>query len=94
MSLSQSRGGKRADCLSCCKNIDEDIRKHSSSGGIFISIAKKVIQEGGIVFGARFDDRWQVMHDLLRLTKTLLRFGAPSTFRVRLERPSNKQKHS
>ena len=60
--LNQEGAKEPIVCLAA-KNIDEDIRKHSSSGGIFISIAKKVIQEGGIVFGARFDDRWQVMHD-------------------------------
>lgn len=44
-------------------NIDEKIRMESSSGGIFTLLAESIIKEGGVVFGARFDDEWQVMLD-------------------------------
>ena len=44
-------------------NKDEDIRLRSSSGGIFYLLAKKTIREGGVVFGARFDESWQVYID-------------------------------
>ena len=45
-------------------NKDAAIRAKSSSGGIFHSLAKWMIeQQGGVVFGARFDDQWEVMHD-------------------------------
>ena len=43
-------------------NPVEEIRSKSSSGGIFTAIAEKVISEGGVVFGARFDDKWEVEH--------------------------------
>lgn len=42
-------------------NRDEEIRKQSSSGGIFHILAEEVINKGGIVFGARFDENWQVV---------------------------------
>ena len=42
---------------------DESVRLQSSSGGIFTALAEKVIQDGGVVFGARFDDDWNVVHD-------------------------------
>lgn len=42
---------------------DETLRKNGSSGGMFQTIAQKVISLGGIVFGARFDDNWNVVHD-------------------------------
>ena len=45
------------------KNKDESVRMESSSGGIFTLLAEKVIQEGGVVFGARFDENWEVVHD-------------------------------
>lgn len=35
---------------------DEDIRLNSSSGGVFTLLAEQVIAEGGVVFGARFDE--------------------------------------
>lgn len=45
------------------KNPNEDVRLKSSSGGFFSMIAEKIIDEGGVVFGARFDENWEVMHD-------------------------------
>lgn len=44
-------------------NTQEEVRMQSSSGGIFSLLAEKVIQEGGVVFGARFDENWQVTID-------------------------------
>lgn len=44
------------------KNKNEEIRRQSSSGGIFTLLAEKVIGEGGVVFGARFDEDWNVIH--------------------------------
>ena len=43
-------------------NPNEAIRKESSSGGAFTMIAEEVINEGGVVFGARFNDSWEVIH--------------------------------
>ena len=42
-------------------NKDEKVRLKSSSGGIFYLLAEKTIDEGGVVFGARFDEQWQVV---------------------------------
>lgn len=42
---------------------NDDIRLKSSSGGIFTSIAECVIEQGGVVFGAKFDEDWSVIHD-------------------------------
>lgn len=44
------------------KNDDEEIRRLSSSGGIFTLLANNVIKNGGVVFGARFDEKWEVVH--------------------------------
>ena len=43
-------------------NRDEEIRLQSSSGGIFTLLAEQVIAEGGVVFGASFDEDWSVIH--------------------------------
>lgn len=45
------------------KNEDESIRLKSSSGGIFTLLAEKIIEDGGVVFGARFNENWEVIHD-------------------------------
>ena len=45
------------------KNKNEEIRMQSSSGGIFTLLAEAIINEGGVVFGAKFDKDWNVVHD-------------------------------
>lgn len=45
------------------KHKDDEIRMKSSSGGIFTLLAEQIIDEEGVVFGARFDECWEVMHD-------------------------------
>lgn len=42
--------------------IDESIRLQSSSGGVFSALADWIIERGGVVFGARFDENWDVCH--------------------------------
>ena len=44
------------------KNPNLDERLNSSSGGIFIMLAKHILLEHGIVFGAVYDDQFEVMH--------------------------------
>lgn len=39
-------------------NPDEQIRRESSSGGIFTMLAKKTIAKGGVVFGVKFNKDW------------------------------------
>lgn len=57
--------GEAREPLRCyaAKNRDERIRMESSSGGVFTLLAESIIDEGGVVFGARFDDKWEVVHD-------------------------------
>lgn len=44
------------------KAKSEEIRKNSSSGGVFSLLAERVIQSGGIVFGACFNENNEVVH--------------------------------
>lgn len=41
---------------------DEQVRMQSSSGGIFTLLAESVIKDGGVVFGAKFTEHWDVIH--------------------------------
>lgn len=43
-------------------NPDENVRKDSSSGGVFSLMAEKIVSEGGMVFGASWNEKWQVAH--------------------------------
>lgn len=44
------------------KNRDVNIRNNSSSGGVFYGLAEKILEYDGIVYGALFDDTFQVIH--------------------------------
>lgn len=44
-------------------NKNEEIRLASSSGGIFTLLAEAVINEGGVVFGVKFNESWQAVFD-------------------------------
>ena len=44
-------------------NKNPDIRKQSSSGGVFWNFAETIINKGGAVMGARYDKNWQVIID-------------------------------
>lgn len=56
-------GEGKATGVYAAKNPDDEVRRASSSGGIFTLLAKYVLAENGVVFGARFDKDWNVVHD-------------------------------
>lgn len=57
-----------------CMNKDEAIRLESSSGGLFTIIAEQIIDQWGVVFGARFDDRFSVIHSYVETKEELYKF--------------------
>lgn len=52
-------------------NLDELERKNSSSGGVFSLLARHIIDDGGVVFGAAFDKEWNVSHLSIENTEVL-----------------------
>ena len=65
--LNENQESKPLECLAAINN-DLEIRKNSSSGGVFFELARLTIQDGGVVFGAKFNEKWEVVHDM---SKTL-----------------------
>lgn len=45
------------------KHPNDQIRLTSSSGGIFTLFAEQILADNGVVFGARFDENSEVVHD-------------------------------
>ncbi len=66
-------------------NKDEQIRMDSSSGGIFTLLAEQIINEGGVVFGARFDKEWQVVIDYTETLEGLAIFRGSKYVQARTE---------
>jgi Pyruvate/2-oxoacid:ferredoxin oxidoreductase delta subunit len=56
------------------KNKNEQIRFESSSGGMFSAIAEYIINAGGVVFGAAYDESLTVTHSYAEDIEGLSRF--------------------
>ena len=57
----KSDEGKKPSAYAA-KNKDESVRRVSSSGGVFTLLAERVLDAGGVVFGAAFDGARRVRH--------------------------------
>ena len=66
-------------------NENEEIRMKSSSGGIFYILAESIIKEGGVVFGARFDEDWQVEMDYAEDMSGVEKFMGSKYVQARIE---------
>ena len=67
-------GSKTPIATFAAKNKNEAIRLNSSSGGIFTLLATKTINNGGVVFGAKFYEQWDVVHDYVETIEDLAKF--------------------
>ncbi len=56
------------------KSEDVPMRLASSSGGIFTMLAEAVIKQQGVVFGVRFDENWNTVHDCVETVDDLAAF--------------------
>jgi coenzyme F420-reducing hydrogenase beta subunit len=56
------------------KSQNEEVRLNSSSGGVFYLLAEKIIQKDGVVFGACFNEKWEIIHDYTETIKGLNAF--------------------
>lgn len=43
---------------------DEDVWEKSSSGGAFEALSNYIISQGGCIFGAIYNERWEVVHSM------------------------------
>ncbi len=55
-------------------NINEQIKATSSSGGVFSALAEKIIVDGGVVFGATFNEQFNVVHSYAQSLVELEKF--------------------
>lgn len=54
------------------RNNNYEQRIISSSGGIFPSIAEFIINQGGVVIGAAYDENWNVVHKIVDKKEDLI----------------------
>ncbi len=58
--------------VKACRNKNENERFCSSSGGVFVLLAKAILNHKGVVFGACYDDDWMVIHSYVERTDGIL----------------------
>ena len=81
-----NRGKSRSPInVFAAKNNNEEIRIKSSSGGIFTLLAEKIIIEGGVVFGAKFDKNWDVKHGYTETIEGLAAFRGSKYVQSQIE---------
>lgn len=54
------------------RNLDEAVRKESSSGGVFTLLARQVIARGGVVFGAAWTEDFRAVRHIAVRTEEAL----------------------
>lgn len=50
---------------------NKELRAASASGGVFSAMAAQILSEGGVVFGAAFDEHWVVRHQYVEKIEDL-----------------------
>ncbi len=66
-------------------NKDDAIRKSSSSGGAFTALANYVISAGGVVFGASFNDKFEVVQTYAETAEDVMKFRGSKYVQSRAE---------
>lgn len=68
------------------KNNNAEVQETSSSGGVFFALVEYVIKEKqGVVFGARFNDKWEVVHDYAETIKDAEAFKGSKYVQSRID---------
>lgn len=76
---------KEPIAIYAAKHKDDQIRLRSSSGGVFSSIATKVIEEyKGVVFGCKFDSDWNAVHDFTETVEGIKAFRTSKYIQSRI----------
>ena len=64
---------------------DDEIRKQSSSGGIFSVVAEWILLQNGVIFGAAFDQNFEVHHIAIETNGELGKLRGSKYVQSRLE---------
>lgn len=65
-------------------NKNEEVRLESSSGGVFTLLAEEIINQGGAVFGVRFDEQWQAVFDCAETVEEFTPFRGSKYLQARV----------
>lgn len=69
--INEQKGNIYNQKVYACKSKLDEIRMKSSSGGMFTLFAEKILEENGVVFGACFDEEYNVVHNFVETKEDL-----------------------
>ena len=72
--VSRNISKKASPIVFAAKHRDMEILRKSSSGGMFHVFASWVIDQGGIVYGARYDEDFRIIHSGAKTKDEFLKF--------------------
>ena len=75
-----------------CINKDLQVRMKSSSGGIFTLIAEHILDLKGVVFGATFNENFEVVHSYIENKKDIYKFQGSKYVQSRIGESYKKAK--
>lgn len=84
---------KNAPKAYACINNDELLRIQSSSGGIFTAIANEILDRNGVVFGAAFDENFNVTHQFVASHEELYKLRGSKYVQSQINTSYNKTKN-
>jgi len=58
-----------------CQALDHDILLEATAGGLFPVLANSIIQKGGLVYGAVYDENMKVVHEEISCVKDINRMN-------------------
>ena len=67
-------------------NSNEEVRLESSSSGIFSLLGEKILKQKGVVFGAKFDTEFGVIHDFIEMKEELILFRGSKYLQSHIDR--------
>lgn len=65
---------------------DDILRMKSSSGGVFTLVAEYILEQGGVVFGASFDECFMVVHKKIETIEQLNKLRGSKYLQSRIEK--------
>ena len=75
------------------KNKNEEVRRNSSSGGLFSLFAQHIIERKGIVIGASFSNKWNVEHTCAENIEETYRFRGSKYVQSDINKSYSKAKY-
>lgn len=82
--LNKEPNGRQISKAFFAENKNEDERLLSSSGGAFLPLARKIIRQNGVVFGAAFNSLFEVEHIKVEIDEDLIQLSGSKYVQSRI----------